>query len=158
MKNLQPWIFNTLMGCTQIDAAGKTDRAGVSLSSRLQQSLIIQLSTSKWKLMKWWQLGPLHLLYFICVLPSLTLLFPSYTLSHKCLSAIFISSHKPSSLCLSTFLCRQLNDGCKTRQKGRFTIEQKVEVWHASASHDCLSLTLRGEKQDKFQTANIFLC
>lgn len=47
-----------------------------------------------------------------------------------------------------------LNDGQKTRQKNRFTKEQKAEVWHAGTSHNSLILILLSEQQDDFQTEN----
>lgn len=49
MKNLQTWNFKTLTGCSQIDAAGETERAGVPLSSSLQCSLSSGLSNVKIK-------------------------------------------------------------------------------------------------------------
>lgn len=87
MKNLQQWIFKALMGCTQIDAAGETERAGVSLSSGLQRSLSSSCQMSRWMLMKWWQLGPLAsspcYFFFVFRLCLMNVCLPFYFPSHK---------------------------------------------------------------------------
>lgn len=108
---------------------------------------------SKWKLMKWRWLGPLVsspcYVLFVFHLLWLHTFFSTLCLINVC---NFHSLTQALTLFLSTSPVRQLNGGQNTRQKDEFTIEQKAEVWHASTSHNSLSLILNSRTIFKQRT------